>query len=71
MFGIVAIIALIGVAILINALIGNLGQGIVKLFQKIGLGKGASYVFGVCIFLVILAILRYFIETSGLLAYFV
>lgn len=71
MFGIIALIALIGVVFLINFAVGSMGQGIVKLFQKIGFGKGASYVFGGCLFLVVLAILKYLIENSGLLEYFV
>lgn len=66
MFGFICIIAIIGVAFLINHAIGGMGEGIVKLFQKIGFGKTASYVFGGCLFLVVLAILKHLLASSGM-----
>lgn len=46
MFGIVAIIAIIGIALLINHLLGSMGMGLVSLFEKIGIGKVGVYIFG-------------------------
>lgn len=66
MTGVIVIIAMIGAALLINRAIGGLGQGIVMLFEKMGFGKTASYVFGGCIFLVVIGIIKVIIDNSGI-----
>lgn len=66
MFGIIGIVAIVGVVLLAHHALGGLGQGLVKLFEKIGIGKTGSYVFGACIFLVILAILKYYANSWGM-----
>lgn len=58
MLGIIAIIALIGGAFIINYLIGSVGEGFVEIFQKIGFGKVGSMIFGACMFLVFISILK-------------
>ena len=66
MLGAIGIVAMIGVALLINRAVGGLGQGIVGLFEKMGLSKTASYVFSGCIFLVVLGIIKVIINNTGI-----
>lgn len=58
MFGIIGIIALLGLAFIINYLIGSVGEGFVAVFEKIGFGKTGSMIFGVCMFIAFLSIMR-------------
>ena len=62
MFTIICVIAVIGVALLLNWLIGSVGLSFVSIFEKIGLGKTTSMIIGGCLFLVFLAVARYLIN---------
>ena len=62
MSGIIGVIALLGGAFIINYLIGSVGEGFVEIFKKIGFGKTGSMIFGACMFLVFISILKNLVQ---------